>query len=60
VLTGRILADTVRSAFNILLLTSVGTLIGFRITSGFIPTLVAFLLVIAFGFALSWVTAWMG
>jgi ABC transporter DrrB family efflux protein len=60
VLTGRILADTARFAFNVLLLTGVGALIGFRITTGPLPALGALLLAIAFGVALAWVAAWIG
>jgi oleandomycin transport system permease protein len=60
VLMGRILADTARFAFNILLLASVGALIGFRIATGPLPALGAFLLAIAFGVALAWVAAWIG
>jgi ABC transporter DrrB family efflux protein len=59
-LTGRILSDTVRIMFSILLLTAVGLLVGFRITEGAGKMLVAFALATAFGVALCWVGAWIG
>ncbi|MGH8906225.1 MAG: ABC transporter permease [Egibacteraceae bacterium] len=60
VLSGRILADAARFAFDFLLLAGVGALMGFRIATGPVPALGAFLLTIAFGVALAWVAAWIG
>lgn len=60
VLTGRILAETVRIVFHIVVITGVGALIGFRISAGLISALGAFVLAIAFGVALAWVGAWIG
>jgi nucleotide-binding universal stress UspA family protein len=45
-LTGRILADTVRVIFSIVLLTIVGFMVGFRIESGIGPALLAFVLAV--------------
>jgi len=59
-LTGRILSDTVRIVFSILLLTVVGTLVGFRITEGPVKALVALVLATAFGIAICWVGGWIG
>ncbi|MGH3874978.1 MAG: ABC transporter permease [Pseudonocardiaceae bacterium] len=60
VLTGRIVAETVRIAFHILLVAGVGVLIGFRVSAGLVPVLGAFLLALSFGVALAWVGAWIG
>jgi ABC transporter DrrB family efflux protein len=60
VLSGRILADTVGVAFNVVLVTVVGMLMGFRMSGGAGAIVGAFLLAIAFGLALSWVGAWIG
>jgi ABC-2 type transport system permease protein len=59
-LTGRIVSDTVRIVFSILLLTVVGLLVGFRITEGVGKALLAFALATAFGVAICWVGAWIG
>ncbi|MDQ3897889.1 MAG: ABC transporter permease [Actinomycetota bacterium] len=60
VLAGRALADTIRHAFMVLLMTGVGLLIGFRAHGGPVRAALALLLVLAFGFALSWVSAAIG
>jgi ABC transporter DrrB family efflux protein len=60
VLSGRILSDTVRCAFNVLLLAAVGALLGFRLSTGVAPAVAAFLLATAFGVAMAWVGAWIG
>ncbi|MGH3766654.1 MAG: ABC transporter permease [Pseudonocardiaceae bacterium] len=60
VLTGRIVAETIRTAFHILLVAGVGVLIGFRVSAGLVPVLGAFLLALGFGVALAWVGAWIG
>lgn len=57
VLAGRTLADTVRHAFMVLMMTGVGLLIGFRLHGGLMRAALALLLVLAFGLALSWVSA---
>lgn len=60
VLTGRIVAETVRIAFHILIIVGVGTLIGVRVSTGPVSVLGAFLLALGFGVALAWVGAWIG
>jgi ABC-2 type transport system permease protein/oleandomycin transport system permease protein len=60
VLAGRTLSDGVRNAFVVVLMTVVGVLIGFRIHAGLVPALGALVLVVAFGFAFSWVSAAIG
>jgi ABC-2 type transport system permease protein/oleandomycin transport system permease protein len=60
VLAGRTLADLVRTLFVILLMVVVGYAIGFRFHEG-VPKATASILVVAlFGFALSWIFAYVG
>jgi ABC transporter DrrB family efflux protein len=59
-LTGRIVADSVRTALSVLVIFGVGYLIGFRFEAGFPAALGAILLAIAFGSSMSWVGAWIG
>jgi ABC-2 type transport system permease protein/oleandomycin transport system permease protein len=60
VLAGRTLADLVRNVFVVALMFAVGFLVGFRVSTGVLPFLGAVLLVLLFGFALSWVFATVG
>jgi ABC transporter DrrB family efflux protein len=60
VLAGRTLSDTVRNLFVVLLMTVVGTLIGFRFHAGILPAIGAMLLVVLFGLAFSWISANIG
>jgi len=60
ILAGRTLADTIKAGLAVILITGVGAALGFR-PEGDVPSLVAaFLLAIGFGFAFSWVAAWIG
>ena len=59
-LTGRIMSDTVRIVFSILLLTAVGFLVGFRITEGAGKVLLALVLATLFGIGICWIGAWIG
>lgn len=58
VLTGRTIADLVRSLFVIALMVGVGYLIGFRFRAGFVAAVGAVAIVALFGYALSWIFAW--
>jgi ABC-2 type transport system permease protein len=60
VLTGRTLADIVRSSFQLLVMSICGLAVGWRINDGITRALLAFLLVLLFGFAMSWVGATIG
>jgi ABC transporter DrrB family efflux protein len=60
VIAGRILADTVRNAFVVLLMLLVGTLIGFRFQGDAIGALGTVLLAVLFGLPFSWISAWIG
>jgi ABC-2 type transport system ATP-binding protein len=57
VLLGRTIADLVRNVLIIGLMVGVGYLVGFRFQAGVIPAFACVLLVAAFGFALSWIFA---
>ncbi len=60
VLAGRTLADTVRNVLIIIVITAIGFLVGFRIHAGVAPLVVGLLVLLLFGFALSWVFALIG
>lgn len=60
VLVGRTTADLARNVFVVALMTAVGFAIGFRIHAGVLAFLGGFLLVLAFGFAMSWIFAVVG
>jgi ABC-2 type transport system permease protein/oleandomycin transport system permease protein len=60
VLAGRTMGDAVRNAFVVVLMTLVGTAVGFRLHGGFVPAVVALIVVVAFGFAFSWISATIG
>ena len=60
VLAGRTLGDAVRNTFVVILMTIVGILVGFRFHTNVIASLAALLLVVAFGFAFSWISATIG
>jgi ABC transporter DrrB family efflux protein len=57
VLLGRTIADLVRNVLIIGLMVVVGYLVGFRFQAGVLPALGCVALVAAFGFALSWIFA---
>jgi ABC transporter DrrB family efflux protein len=60
VLVGRTGADLVRNVFVTLLMAAVGYLIGFRFRAGPLDAAGAILVVVAFGFALSWIFSFVG
>jgi ABC-2 type transport system permease protein/oleandomycin transport system permease protein len=60
VLAGRTTADLVRNVFVIIIMTVVGFLVGFRPTGGPANYLVACVVMLLFGFALSWGFAYIG
>src|SRR5918996_1617124 len=55
-----VLADTVRLTATVVAILTVGMLLGFRITTSPLAALAGFVLIIAFGMALSWVAALIG
>jgi ABC-2 type transport system permease protein/oleandomycin transport system permease protein len=60
VLTGRTLADLIRSIFIALLMVAVGFAVGFRLHHGVMRLVLAMLLVLLFAYALSWIFATVG
>jgi len=60
VLAGRTLADLTRTIFVIALMVGVGYAIGFRFEEGPFEAIASILVVAAFGFALSWIFAYVG
>jgi ABC-2 type transport system permease protein/oleandomycin transport system permease protein len=60
VLAGRTLADLVRNVFVVILMVGVGLLVGFRFHGSAAADVGALLLVLAFGYAFSWVFAAVG
>ena len=60
VLAGRTLADTLRYTFLVLLMVAVGSAMGFRFHNGIGPAIAAPLLAVLFGFAFTWISAFIG
>jgi ABC-2 type transport system permease protein/oleandomycin transport system permease protein len=60
VLAGRTIADLTRNVFVVTLMVVVGVLVGFRIHGGVPALVLGMLLVLLFGFALSWIFATVG
>ena len=60
VLTGRTLADLLRNVFVVILMMTVGFLVGWRIHTNVIGLISGGLVVLLFGFAMSWIFATVG
>ncbi len=60
VLAGRTFADLTRNVFVVVLMLVVGILVGFRIHSNVIALIAGLLLLLAFGYAMSWIFATVG
>jgi ABC transporter DrrB family efflux protein len=60
VLVGRTLADLTRNVFVVTLMTAVGFAVGFRVHTSVTALLLGMLLVLWFGYALSWIFATVG
>jgi len=60
VLAGRTLADTLRYTFLVLLMIGVGYIIGFRFQNSVAPAIAAAALAVLFGFAFTWLSAFIG
>jgi ABC-2 type transport system permease protein/oleandomycin transport system permease protein len=60
VLAGRTLADLVRNVFVVALMFAVGFAVGWRVHTGLVPLIAAVLLILLFGYALSWIFATVG
>ncbi|HEX6872119.1 MAG TPA: ABC transporter permease [Micromonosporaceae bacterium] len=59
-LAGRILTESAKHAWSIVLLLGVGTLLGFRIRTGIVPVLAVFVLVLVFCAAVAWLAVLVG
>src|SRR5690349_1801429 len=57
-LAGRIIADTVKQAWSMLILLGVGFAIGFRVHTGVLSVLLAFLLLLTFALLFSWTSVY--
>jgi ABC transporter DrrB family efflux protein len=60
VLSGRTVADLARNVFVVVLMVAVGMAVGFRIHTNMLGLLAGMLLVLLFGFAMSWIFAFVG
>jgi len=60
VLTGRTMADMARNVFVVILMMVVGFLVGWRVHTNVLGLLAAALLVILFGYSMSWIFATVG
>ncbi len=60
VLAGRTLSDTIRNVVVAAIMIGVGSLLGFRFQNGFWAALSMVALILAFGFAFSWIMAYVG
>lgn len=60
VLTGRSLTDLVRNVISLAVMTGLGVAVGFRFHSGVGPILIGMLLILAFGYALTWMNTALG
>jgi ABC transporter DrrB family efflux protein len=60
VIAGRTLSDTTRNLVSMTIMISVGTLIGFRFHNGISGALLMMAIMLLFGFAFSWIFAFIG
>jgi ABC-2 type transport system permease protein/oleandomycin transport system permease protein len=60
VLTGRTMSDAVRNTFVVLLMGVVGYVVGFRFHGNLVAAVLTVLLAVTFGYAFSWISAWIG
>jgi len=60
VIAGRVLTDLLVTTVTVVFMTAVGYLVGFRITTGFVPALAGLGLLVIFGFSFSWIAAFIG
>jgi ABC transporter DrrB family efflux protein len=60
VLVGRSISSLIHSSIGIAVMALTGLLIGWRIRNGFVDAVLAFALLLLFGFALIWLGIWVG
>ncbi len=60
VLVGRTASDVVYNVLSLIIMALTGLLVGWRMREGVLNALAAFLLLLLFAYAISWVMAWVG
>ena len=60
VLTGRTLSDVVNNVIVLIVIALTGLIVGWRVRSSVFEALGAFLLLLLFAYAISWIMAWIG
>lgn len=60
VLVGRTTSDIIYNVLSLIIMALTGLLVGWRIREGFFDATIAFLLLLLFAYAISWVMAWVG
>ncbi len=60
VLVGRSISSLIHSSIGVIVMALTGLLIGWRIRNGLVDAVLAFLLLLLFGFALIWLGIWVG
>ncbi|XTZ13632.1 ABC transporter permease [Micromonospora echinospora] len=60
VLLGSTLSEVFRSVAALIVMVPFGLLVGFRFLNGLLSAIAGFLLLLLFGFAVSWLSAWIG
>ena len=60
VLTGRTLSDVVNNVIVLIVMSITGLIVGWRINTGPLEALWAFVLLLIFAYAVSWIMAWLG
>ncbi|NYF98380.1 ABC transporter permease [Janibacter cremeus] len=60
VLIGRTLSDVVNNVISLIVMAVTGLAIGWRVHEGIVPVTLAFLLLLLFAYAISWIMAWVG
>ncbi len=60
VLIGRTLSDVVNNVLALIVMAVTGLAIGWRVQGGVVQAILAFLLLLLFAYAISWIMAWVG
>ena len=60
VLAGRTISDVVNNVITLIVMSLTGLLVGWRIRDGFLEAAWAYVLLLVFAYAISWIMAWIG
>jgi ABC-2 type transport system permease protein len=60
VLVGRTFSDVLNNVIVLIVMSLTGLAVGWRIRNGFLDAVLAFLLLLVFAYAVSWIMAWIG